>query len=365
MAIDSSLINKIGSLKDFAGMIGERRNLGAAPGGGQGFAQTLETIQESMELAMANQFLETSLGIGMQEGGGQGGGLLGGVSLESLQTDLLRSLMEMQMDRLDPQRSATDTDPVAREAAINEAVAHVSKQIEEEESVVAEGAETAKAAGEATNAGHAPGKMSREFESGTQGPGAIGWDRTGGTSYGLYQLSSKAGTMDDFIDFLKRESPEWASRLQDAGEADTGSRWGRMPGVWREIAAEAPERFSELQHAFITDNHYRPALEAVMGSIGLDPDKLPGALKEVLFSTAVQHGAGGAAGIFEQAFSAVRSKGIDRDTLFSDLIDSVYDIRKGRFGSSSERVQNAVASRFDQEKELALRLLLDSQSALG
>ncbi|MDY7001705.1 MAG: hypothetical protein SVS15_07990, partial [Thermodesulfobacteriota bacterium] len=53
------------------------------------------------------------------------------------------------------------------------------------------------------------GFLSARFES--QGdPGAVSHDRVGGTSYGTYQISSKAGTFESFLSYLKDKAPEWA-----------------------------------------------------------------------------------------------------------------------------------------------------------
>ncbi|MBA4357411.1 MAG: hypothetical protein C0405_06760, partial [Desulfovibrio sp.] len=43
------------------------------------------------------------------------------------------------------------------------------------------------------------GSMAALFESGDKGAAAIGYDRTGGTSYGTFQISSRAGTMNRFL----------------------------------------------------------------------------------------------------------------------------------------------------------------------
>jgi hypothetical protein len=73
------------------------------------------------------------------------------------------------------------------------------------------------------------GSLAAKFESGDKGAAAIGFDRTGGTSYGKYQISSKAGTMNRFLNFLAEREPAWAQRLRGSGPANTGSVQGRMP----------------------------------------------------------------------------------------------------------------------------------------
>ncbi|WP_165075094.1 MULTISPECIES: hypothetical protein [unclassified Desulfovibrio] len=199
------------------------------------------------------------------------------------------------------------------------------------------------------------GRLSARFESGGDGIAAIGYDRTGGTSYGKYQIASRVGSMKSFLNFLDGEAPDIAQRLRKAGPADTGSRKGGMPDAWRAIAAEQPERFEELQESFIRESHYRPALEAIVKRTGLEADSLSPAMREVIWSTAVQHGPAGAARIFDRADDV---SGKPEDAGYErKLISNVYQIRAGQFGSSTAQVQQAVRNRFRQERELALNML--------
>lgn len=200
------------------------------------------------------------------------------------------------------------------------------------------------------------GALSARFESGGAGVAAIGYDRVGGTSYGIYQIASKPGTMDRFLTYLDERAPAWAERLRGAGEADTGSTRGAMPEAWKAIAAEDPERFGRLQHDFITHQSYAPARAMILDQTGLDFDNAPSALREVLWSTAVQHGPTGAARIFGKVIDRfVTSAG--EGEFNEKLIEGVYDTRKGQFGSSTDRVRRSVVSRLNEEKQLALNLL--------
>jgi len=202
-----------------------------------------------------------------------------------------------------------------------------------------------------------PGFLSARYESGASGPGAIGYDRSGGTSYGTFQIASRPGTMDRFISFLKKESPEWAERLSQAGPADTGGKTGRMPKVWRDIAAEDPERFEAIQRKFIEETHYRPALERIRKETGIDVEEGSRALQEVLWSVAVQHGPAGASRIFREAAESGSAR--DQQTAQGEeaLISGVYSARSERFGSSSARVRAAVTERFRKEQAMALAWL--------
>jgi hypothetical protein len=203
---------------------------------------------------------------------------------------------------------------------------------------------------------HTPGTLAAQFESGGAGVAAVGYDRVGGTSYGTYQIASKPGTMDEFLTYLDENRPEWADRLRDAGPADTGSRQGGMPSVWRAIAAEDPAGFEQVQHDFIARRTYDPARSMILDRTGLDFNNAPPALQEVLWSTSVQHGPTGAANIFSKVIDRFLHKG-QNDDFNAQLIKGVYESRKNQFGSSTARVQKSVAHRMDSEKQLALNML--------
>ncbi len=211
----------------------------------------------------------------------------------------------------------------------------------------------------ATDSG-ALGSLAARFESGNDGAAAIGYDRHGGTSYGKFQLSSRAGTMDSFISFLHKEAPDWAKRLTSAGPANTGGRSGGMPKAWKEIAAENPARFEELQTRFVHNNHFQPAVLEVGKRTGLDFNAMSPATREVLWSTAVQHGVSGAARLFTRAVNQLSDEGMAASTgeaFEKALITKVYALRSGQFGSSEARVQNAVQNRLVEERDLALAMM--------
>lgn len=199
------------------------------------------------------------------------------------------------------------------------------------------------------------GKLSAKFESGGAGISAIGYDRTGGTSYGKYQIASRVGSMKSFLNFLDSEAPDLSKRLRAAGPANTGSRSGGMPNEWRAIAKEQPERFERLQETFILETHYKPALSAIEKSTGVEADSLSTAMREVIWSTAVQHGPAGAARIFARADDM---SGKPNEAAYErNLIKNVYTVRAGQFGSSTDQVRAAVRNRFREERQLALNLL--------
>jgi hypothetical protein len=214
------------------------------------------------------------------------------------------------------------------------------------------------------------GKLSALFESGSEGVSAIGYDRVGGTSYGKYQIASNTGSMGEFVRFLEQKAPALAEEFKKAGPANTGSRGGRMPEVWRAAASRDPEAFESLQHEFIQSRFYAPAADKLRES-GVDEGRFSQALREVLFSTAVQHGPSGAARIVRNALNQTGGAALfradapdpsatERRQAEQSLIRNIYSLRQEQFGSSSTTVQKAVTGRLHSEMSLALDMLKTS-----
>lgn len=202
---------------------------------------------------------------------------------------------------------------------------------------------------------HQAGRLSAQYESNNE-IDYIGYDSRGGTSYGQYQIASRTGTMEYFIRFLEDKAPDMAARLKAAGPADTGGRTGRMPSVWKQIAAADPKRFEALQHEFIRSNNYSPAAKSIVLTTGVDVTRRSYALREVLWSTAVQHGPGGAERIFTQAIEKAEAMPSGQD-FDKAVIEEVYRIRGQKFFRHNKRVREAVQSRFREEKTMAIALL--------
>jgi hypothetical protein len=213
------------------------------------------------------------------------------------------------------------------------------------------------------------GALSSQFETGgAKNSGAIvGWDSTGGTSYGTYQIASKVGAMDSFLAFASSKGEnDIVTRLKSAGPSNTGSKQGPFVDEWKKIAAEKGASFEKLQHDFIEESQYKPAVQTLLKSTGYDVEQQSPAIKDVFFSTVVQHGQGsvkynnGAYGIFKKAIED--SGGPNADP--KKIITNVYEIRRTKFGSSTAAVQASVNKRFDKESNLAIEMLNNSGSKI-
>lgn len=248
-----------------------------------------------------------------------------------------------------------DTGFTRREEELLMAAAKAESRLEE--AVMAEEHATRNPSGPvlASSLERSAGALSSRYESG----GAIdciGYDKKGGTSYGQYQIASKTGTMDYFVDFLEDKAPDIATRLKSAGPSDTGGKTGKMPEVWKQIAAEDPKRFEALQHEFIRVNNYSPAAKSIVLTSGVDVNTRSHALREVLWSTAVQHGPNGAERIFSKAIETAQTTKAGQD-FDKAVIEEVYSIRQRQFGSHGRRIRDAVQARFQDEKSSAIAML--------
>lgn len=325
------------------------------------FQKTLDTMRQAIDLAMAERFLSVSVNWNEQEDEEH---LSGGIGLNAVGMNMLATLAKLQASRDAGQTPSGRPHQAAPAQAAGQPSA--DRRIGQASAAGPEatgrpGAAAQEDAQQGLSMEDMAGALARMFESGGDGSQAIGWDHVGGTSYGLFQLSSRQGTMDRFLAFLDSAAPELATRLRKAGPADTGGRTGAMPREWRAIAAENPRTFEALQLRFINESHYQPAMQAVLERTGLDVSKLPKALQEVLFSTAVQHGPAGAADIFAKAASGLDGvlgqKGFSGEDIAEHLIREVYMQRSTRFGSSTSQVQAAVRNRLKSEHKLAMNIL--------
>lgn len=136
---------------------------------------------------------------------------------------------------------------------------------------------------------------------------------------------------------------------------------GKKPGTasfnnaWKQLASKNPKLFDQSQHDFIKRSHYDPARQKIEKNLKLQLDKYPKAVHDVLWSTAVQHGAGGAYNVFKNA-------GIVNGMRPEEIIKRVYNERmanNGRkyFSRSSASIRQSVVNRFKKEMNDALRML--------
>ncbi len=195
----------------------------------------------------------------------------------------------------------------------------------------------------------------------------------GSYSYGLYQFNSgrggKTGTMQRFMVYLKEKHPALYAPLKDK---TVGS--SVFNEAYKKVAKENEKQMGDAQEEFLKVAYYQPALNEVgKNSGGSDLIKRFGqnrAFQEMLVSTAIQHGPGGARSIFRDAWNRLSEdqKKADEKTTLTALIKAVYDERgkESRFptvlstkktAAQRANFMNSMRNRYASESQMVLALL--------
>ncbi len=201
-----------------------------------------------------------------------------------------------------------------------------------------------------TGTGHELGALSARYETSGRGPGAISTGRgdAGGISYGSYQLASKLGRPEEF---LGQEGQRWAAEF---GHAKSGTPV--FSRIWKAIASREPEVFQSAQHAFIKRTHYDAQIAHVRKATGIDLDRWSNAVRDAVWSTAVQHG----------PLTPIVERVVRSDPAHDRALLIALYAERGRrkpdgnlvyFSQNSQAVQAGVAARFKAELHDALAML--------
>lgn len=195
------------------------------------------------------------------------------------------------------------------------------------------------------------GVLSAKYETSNRGAGTVstGNGDPGGISYGSYQLATNRGRPREF---LAREGSRWAAEF--GGAAPGSPAFGK---VWKAIAAREPGAFQDAQHAYIKRTHYDVQVSRVLAKTGVDLETRSDAVRNAVWSTAVQHG--------ESTDAIVKAIGGRRDIDDRTLLTALYKERGRRradgklayFTSARADVQASVAQRFRDELRDALAML--------
>ena len=207
------------------------------------------------------------------------------------------------------------------------------------------------------------GSLSARYES-RGNPATIGWDSTGGYSYGTYQLAASRGVMGDFHRWLAVNHPSLESQLTEAGGA-SGARAGTNPyqAAWKQIMSSASG--AEAQHEYALSKYYIPCYKKIANRTTLDTNLRSMTVKNVVWSTAIQHGVGGAGTVFKRALASLSypptAISISEPT-DAAIIRAIYSERRADngmryFRSSEPAVRQSVVNRCHNEEADALRSL--------
>ena len=198
------------------------------------------------------------------------------------------------------------------------------------------------------------GKLSEKYESGGRGPGTVstGKGDPGGVSYGTYQLASKVGRADEFV---KKYYPDEFKGLKGGSDEFTK--------VWKALADKDPKGLHANEHAYIKETHYDPQAVKLSKELALDVAKRSAALRDVVWSVAVQHGPN--TGLVVTAVKPLLKDAKITDVTDEALIRAVY-AERGRKDADGKLVHfkrvsddwiPALTRRFDGELKDALEML--------
>lgn len=198
------------------------------------------------------------------------------------------------------------------------------------------------------------GKLSEKYESGGRGPGTVstGKGDPGGVSYGTYQLASKVGRADDFV---KKYYPNEFKGLKGGSEEFTKA--------WKALAEKDPKALHANEHAYIKETHYDPQARKLQKELELDVAKRSAALRDVVWSVAVQHGPN--SGLIVTAVTPLLKNAKLADVTDESIIRAVY-AERGRKDADGKlvyfkRVSDdwipGLTKRFESEQKDALEML--------
>ena len=138
------------------------------------------------------------------------------------------------------------------------------------------------------------GSLSAKYESNGRPDTISGGGDYGGVSYGAYQFSSRFDVPKTFFNWCISSGKGVATgqRLKAAYELDNNTYGEKFNAEWKKIAQESPESFLALQHGFTKARFYDVVVERLEQQFeGFDVDNYTIALKNVIWSRAVQNGA--------------------------------------------------------------------------
>lgn len=205
------------------------------------------------------------------------------------------------------------------------------------------------------------GDLSKLYEVGYYGSCATistGWGDAGGKSYGLYQLSSTAGSVRSFINWLCNNNFDYYSRLSQYAICSED-----FDNEWRQIAYEDEENFSLLQHQYIKTIYYDEAVDVLRDNY-FNIENHSEIMKDVIWSRAVQYGVGNILEMFLEALSHFECDNynlsyIDSKYFDEELIRHIYlDVCKTpEWTNGSPALREGLYQRFESECEDALAAL--------
>jgi hypothetical protein len=200
------------------------------------------------------------------------------------------------------------------------------------------------------------GAMVRARENAAGDPGLVSSGRgdAGGRSYGLYQFKSRRdegaarSVVEDFID--KSGYGAWFEGLEVNS--------GRFVARFQALARSDP-KFVAAQHDYARRQYYDPAV-ARLARAGVDVADRGRGVQELIFSTANQYGAAGAARVVQRALEGRAPERMSDAELIAAIADYKHRTTPSWFKSSPTQWKG-IRNRFAAEREEALRMTREGQ----
>ena len=192
------------------------------------------------------------------------------------------------------------------------------------------------------------GFISAKYESGGNG-GTVssGSGDAGGVSYGVSQFSSKVGSADSFVSWLKQTNPQMASAFKNYKAGTT-----EFSNAWKQTFSQYGDDFTNVQKQYTFNSYVKPLADLAKQKTGIDYTRST-ALTELLYSTAIQFGA---SSLGLSALGNVKP-GMTDEQIINASYDKKISNYKNYFSSSSSAVQESVKNRFINERKDVLQLL--------
>lgn len=192
------------------------------------------------------------------------------------------------------------------------------------------------------------GTLSASYEA--SGPGVVssGVGDAGGKSYGAYQFASAYDVPKAFFEWCQKSDNllyrSFGDTLSDAYYEGTPGYGSGFDAAWKKLAADNPDGFEQAQRNYVRLSYYDPIVSKAEANIsGFKVSNYSIALRNVLWSRAVQHGSSGALDVLTEAFDAI---GGFKNQPESELIDAIYAESGSLTDSGKVKMSGAMAERY-------------------
>lgn len=208
------------------------------------------------------------------------------------------------------------------------------------------------------------GDLSAAYESnGNPGCVSSGAGDLGGISYGAYQLASSVGSVDAFLEWGMNQDGFYANYANALNQYEVNS--DGFIQEWKSLAETDYNGFLQMQHDYIKSEYYDTACR-YLANEGFHADNHSDALKDVIWSRAVQYGPGNVVDLFNEALRYVPGYTEEWNLSWVDALRFDYDLIVGVYESNktdewisdalSADVREGVYNRMEEEKQEALAM---------